>query len=261
MSHIYLTKEQKHFRSLARKDLLVHPKLLDLTIQNRPKTFDMKHECPFVYDQGDIGSCTANAICMALLITESDKTFLPSRLWLYYMERLYENQDGEISDSGADAEDGLVILTKKGICPESVWPYVTSNCNVSPPAQTLIEAEKHKVDQIGIVAPSEVTGEALIDAIVKSLLLKIPVLIGIEIYQSFESPTVAKTGIVPIPQPNEQYLGGHEVLIIGYDDERRVFICINSWGDQWGWKGFFNIPYDYITNPRLTSEFICITKV
>lgn len=262
MTHVYLTKEQKLIRSLARSNLPIHPALLTPRTEQRPSRFDLKEKCPFVYDQGTIGSCTANAACMALVMLEPDHKFTPSRLWLYYKERLCELQPGQtITDSGANAEDGLNILVNQGVCSESDWPYLVQNCNIAPPVICDNQAKEHRVVQIGKVAEDNIPGSELIDAIAKSIQMYIPVLIAIEVYESFEGPGPATTGCVPLPNPYEQYLGGHEVLIIGYDDNEQKVICINSWGPDWGYKGFFNLPYDYITNPYLTSEFICISRV
>jgi C1A family cysteine protease len=261
-SRIYLTKEQKAARRAYRSKLPVHPRLNTPIPSTRPVQFDLKAKCPFIYDQGDIGSCTANAICMALVMLEKDKAFLPSRLYLYYKERLMELQAGDkISDSGADAADGLSVLVSTGVCPEASWPYITTNCDVPPPLSCDVDALQHKVHEIGTVAADDVTGTALIDAICHSIQLGIPVLIGIDVYDSFDTDESAKTGNVPLPLPTEQNQGGHEILIVGYDDKRQRFILVNSWGPDWGWKGFFNLPYAYITDPKLTSEFICISKV
>ncbi len=257
---VYLTPEQKKSRKAFRSTLLVHPRLAEKPSTDRPKALDLKAKCPFIYDQGDIGSCTANAICMALVMLEDQKDFRPSRLWLYYKERSVElSKDDKISDSGADAQDGLKILTKQGVCPEDDWPYNTKNCDVCPPAACDTDAVKNKIHVIGTVASDD--DPKLVDAIAHSIQLSIPVLIGIEVYSSFESDKVAQNGIVPMPTDNDSYVGGHEVLIVGYNDETEKFVCINSWGSNWGDKGFFYLPYAYVTNPDLTSEFICITKV
>lgn len=256
---VYLTLEQIRLKREARKCLGVNPKLT--TPENRPEKYSLQDKCPFIYNQGAIGSCTANAICMAILMLEQDKTFLPSRRYLYYKERLSEITPGEqISDSGADAADGLNILVKNGICPESVCPYDESKCNEAPPEVCDQEAAKHKIHQIGTIADNA-QGKALTDAIANTIYQGIPVLIGIQVYSSFESEAVAKTGKVPMPKWYERYIGGHEVLIVGYDDVAQEVTCVNSWGSDWGNKGFFTLPYSFVQDNYLTSEFICITQV
>jgi C1A family cysteine protease len=81
-----------------------------------------------------------------------------------------------------------------------------------------------------------------------------PIIMGFSVYQSFESPEVAKTGIVPLPGKNESCLGGHAILAVGYDDSIQRFIVRNSWGDTWGISGYFTVPYEYFTNPELADD-------
>jgi C1A family cysteine protease len=83
----------------------------------------------------------------------------------------------------------------------------------------------------------------------------LPIVVGFTVYQSFESDQVTETGIVPVPGHHEQVVGGHAVLVVGYDDSQSRFIVRNSWGDQWGLHGYFLMPYAYLTNRRLASDF------
>ena len=84
-------------------------------------------------------------------------------------------------------------------------------------------------------------------------------MITILVYQSFESQQVAKTGMVSMPKPGEQFLGGHAICVVGYDDSKKCFICRNSWSSQWGIGGYFYMPYEYLTNPKLASDAWTIT--
>jgi C1A family cysteine protease len=81
------------------------------------------------------------------------------------------------------------------------------------------------------------------------------------VYSSMESEEVSKSGRVPMPQPNEECLGGHAVLMVGFDDKKKTVLVRNSWGDKWGMGGYFTLPYDYITNPHLTSDFWVLSKI
>jgi C1A family cysteine protease len=60
---------------------------------------------------------------------------------------------------------------------------------------------------------------------------------------------------------NERQLGGHAVMAVGYDDENQWLIVMNSWGASWGDKGFFYLPYEYITNNNLSDDFWTIRQV
>ena len=88
-----------------------------------------------------------------------------------------------------------------------------------------------------------------------------PFVCGISIYESFESSTVAESGIVPMPDPSEKQLGGHAILCVGYNDDSKTFIMRNSWGPDWGMAGYFTLPYAYLTNINLADDFWVITKV
>ena len=93
------------------------------------------------------------------------------------------------------------------------------------------------------------------------LLSGLPVVFGFGVYESFESEEVAKTGIMPIPNKNEKLLGGHAVMAVGYDDEKEHFIIRNSWGLEWGDRGYFYMPYTFIINQKMCSDFWCIENV
>ena len=88
---------------------------------------------------------------------------------------------------------------------------------------------------------------------------------GISVYDSFESQQVASTGVVPMPNlQTEQLLGGHAVMAIGYNNAQKRLLVRNSWGLDWGLsgnlKGYFTLPYDYVTNPNLASDFWTVVK-
>ena len=56
-------------------------------------------------------------------------------------------------------------------------------------------------------------------------------------------------------------IGGHAVVGVGYDDAKQWFIVRNSWGGQWGMKGYFTLPYAYLTDENLASDFWTIRVV
>jgi C1A family cysteine protease len=80
------------------------------------------------------------------------------------------------------------------------------------------------------------------------------------VYESFESAEVAKTGVVPMPGPDERLLGGHAVLAIGYVASTRMFIVRNSWGTKWGDGGYFTMPYAYLEDRNLSDDFWTIRR-
>jgi C1A family cysteine protease len=88
-----------------------------------------------------------------------------------------------------------------------------------------------------------------------------PFVFGFTVYDSFEGAQVAQTGVVPMPQPGENVVGGHCVVAVGYDSVKRVFIIRNSWGTKWGMKGYCTMPYEYLVSPQLASDFWTVRSV
>ena len=75
------------------------------------------------------------------------------------------------------------------------------------------------------------------------------------------SDEVKKTGIMPMPEEDEDMLGGHAVMAAGYDNDTRMFLVRNSWGKNWGDNGYFWMPYDYISKTKNCSDFWTIRLV
>jgi C1A family cysteine protease len=221
-----------------------------------PAKVDLRRKCPPVLNQGDLGSCTANAIGNAHRFEQMRQgvagDFLPSRLFIYYNERAIE---GTIqSDSGAQIRDGIKSVAKKGACPEKMWPYVISKFARQPPAAASKEALKHQALSYMRIAQNI--------ALMKGCLASgYPFVFGFTVYDSFESDAVAKSGTVPMPAPGEGVQGGHAVLAVGYDDAKQRITVMNSWGTGWGMKGFFTMPYAYLTDSNLADDFWTIRLV
>ena len=221
-----------------------------------PSKVDLRDKCPkTVYDQGQLGSCTANAIAAAFefdLLRQNLADFMPSRLFIYYNERARENTIA--SDSGAMIRDGIKSVVKLGVCDETEWPYQISRFADKPPARCYADAKKNTA--IGYQRVPRLLAQC------KGCLAHgNPIVFGFRVYESFESPEVAKTGDAPMPGPNEQPLGGHAVLAVGYDDATRRFLVRNSWGPNWGDGGYFTLPYEYFTEPGLSSDFWALIEV
>src|SRR6202162_5358369 len=112
-----------------------------------PTRVDLRPTCPPVYDQGQLGSCTANAIAGALEFDQIKQSltdvFAPSRLFIYYNERVMENTVDE--DAGAMIRDGIKSVSKQGAPHEKLWPYVIAKFRARPAAPAYKDAARHPV--------------------------------------------------------------------------------------------------------------------
>lgn len=221
-----------------------------------PSKIDLSDKFPEVYDQGDLGSCTGNAIAGSIeyeQIKKADPTyFVPSRLFIYYNERLIEGTVKE--DSGAMIRDGLKSVANQGVCHESTWPYTVSKFKRKPTKKAYTEATKYTAKVYSRVSQDIMSLKAC-------LANGDPFVFGFSVYESFESPEVAKTGILNMPGKSEKLLGGHAVVCVGYDDSTSRFKVRNSWGSDWGDNGYFTMPYDYLTNRNLADDLWVIKDV
>lgn len=220
-----------------------------------PPRVDLSPTCPPVYDQGDLGSCTGNALAGAFDFERGRQklSFMnPSRLFIYYNERAAEGTVGQ--DAGAELRDGIKSIVKFGVCPESQWPYDVARFTDRPSDACYAEALHNQAVKYGRLTQSEV-------ALRSNLAAGYAFAFGFSVYQSFEAEEVARTGIVPLPLPHEAPLGGHAVVAVGYDNDRQLYKVRNSWGAGWGDGGYFWLPYAYLHDPDLASDFWAIELV
>ena len=220
-----------------------------------PAKADLRLRCPPVYDQGQLGSCTANAIAAAIEFDRMKQKlgdFTPSRLFIYYNERAMEHTID--SDSGAQIRDGIKSVGQQGDCPESEWPYVIAKFATRPLAKCYADALKYKV-----VSYQRVT--QTLSQLRGCLASGYPFVFGFTVYEGFESAQVARTGHASLPRSGEQVVGGHAVVGVGYDDTKQWFVVRNSWGAHWGMKGYFTLPYAYLTDDNLANDFWTIRIV
>ena len=224
-------------------------------LRKLPSKADLRGKCPPVYDQGRLGSCTANAIGAAFqyeLLKQKAPDFMPSRLFIYYNERAMEGSVG--SDSGAQIRDGIKSVNQLGVCSEKLLPYDIGTFTDKPPKKCFSEALKHQVlSYQRVVRDLKQMKGCLADGY--------PFVLGFSVYDSFEGPVVARTGKLNIPKQNEAAVGGHAVLAVGYNDSRKRFIIRNSWGSKWGLKGYFTMPYEYLEDENLSDDFWTIRLV
>lgn len=224
-----------------------------VTQQANPTIVDLRPYCSAIENQGSLGSCTGQAIAGAieLLNKRNGKYNDISRLFIYYYERLLL---GTVNyDSGAYIRDGIKATNHYGASLESLWPHDIRKFKQEPITEAKNDALNRKVTRYERVADFN----GCIDALTNGY----PVIMGFHVYTSFMSASVAKTGNMPYPNTKrEKLLGGHAVLLVGYDKRRKVFIARNSWGTSWGDKGYFYMPFN-VVSPNMSSDYWIIKSV
>ena len=243
MSRIYKLK-----RSVAKPHEKVRTFSDSVTL---PASFSLRPKMPPALDQGQLGSCASNAMSNALrflLTKEGRQQFQPSRLYLYWNTRVNIEKSPADQDTGVAINDLCAALQEYHACNETLWPYDISKFSDAPPLAAYKNADLHKNVKYEQV-PQDIT------TIKRCLFQEDPVLIGIQVYDSFEYQSTIATGVVPLPDVNnENCLGGHCVLLVGWDDESERFTFLNSWGNVAD-DGYFTIPYEYVLDPNLGSDY------
>lgn len=215
-----------------------------------PTRVDLREQCPPVYDQGNLGACTANALAALLEFDElragNPEPWTPSRLFLYYNERALE--DTTAVDAGATLRDGIKVAVRLGVCPEAMWPYDVARFATRPPQRCYAEAVRDRISAYLRIP------QTLLQ--LKTRLAEgFPFAFGFTAYSSLETRQVAKTGHIPLPQAQDSSIGGHAVCAVGYDDADGMVIIRNSWGTGWGDGGYGYMPYAYVNDAGLAADF------
>lgn len=216
-----------------------------------PRKMDLRENCSEVEDQGDLGSCTAQALAgnLEFLDKKIDLNYTDvSRLFIYYNERLIE--DTVDYDSGASLRDGIKTLKAYGVCWEANWPYLLKKFTHKPPSKCYAEAKKHCIESYHRITRMPEMLTCLAEGY--------PFVFGFTVYESFETQRVAKRGVVNMPRKKERAIGGHAVMAVGFDQGAKRFLVRNSWGAKWGRGGYFTMPYEYLET--LADDFWTIRR-
>ena len=208
------------------------------TSDSLPNSLDYSKEIKFVRDSGPEGSVVGLALATALEFQIAKATGEDRRIsarYIYYAARKIE---GWLKfDSGAHIRDGIAALRKDGAVEEEVWPYRAGEFGRAPPRSVA------KAKRFRIAAAKKVNN---LNDVKRALKANGPIVAGIAVFESMMSTSAAKTGYVHLPKQKESTLGGHAIVIVGYDDTTRYVKFVNSWGTGWGEHGFGYLPYDYI---------------
>jgi C1A family cysteine protease len=211
---------------------------------------------PEISNQGELGSSVAHAILAAYIYClkkESNYNDIDlSPQFIYYNQRLIAGTTE--SDSGSSIRDGIKVLERLGVCNEETYPYDLISFRDRPTDESYEFAykNKHSIQYRRV--------RLLLEDIMKSISIKIPILMGFTVYDSFQHPDVTRTGVMPVPKPGEKIVGHHVTLIIGYDISKKYLLCRNSWGSTWGQGGYFWMPFPFVNSRNCSDLWIISTS-
>ena len=235
----------------------MHPFSLDLSLP-LPAKVDLRPFCPAVYQQGNMNTCTANAVAALVHICRIKQAMSeeppPSRLYIYWFERVLTNE--QTADSGGSITDAVQATVENGYCLESLWPYVPGDLLSEPNNTAKDDAANRR-----IISPASLSTLQQIKA---SLASKNPVAFGLRIYNSFFAAD-GNGGIVPMPDQTGP-CEGHAGVLVGYDDAVGRVTMRNSWGTvladgtPCGDQGYYYLPYAYFDG-SLASDFWSISSI
>ena len=232
--------DQRDFQLAAHRDFGATP---------QPQAVDLSKTkfSPPIYDQKTMGACVGNSTARMFRFMHRKLglgDFNPSRLFIYNEARIIEGTLA--SDSGSQIRDAMAVQRKLGVCPESSFRYTAADLFKAPPKAAISAAKTH-LD----TADYRINN---LNEMLQCLADGFPFCFGFTVYESFEGPVVAKTGIVPMPSKGEKVCGGHAICCEGYDKGTGRLRIANSWGTAWGQAGFFEMPFDYVTNANLWAD-------
>lgn len=228
----------------------------------RPRVVDLVQDFPSlwpeIFDQGNIGSCVAQAWVRAAAFCDAKQDDIPdplilSRLALYYKMRELEGTVNE--DSGAYIRDGAKAIARWGLCREALWSYNPDLFKVHPPDEAMAEGA-HRSEGLVYL---RVEGEGdILDCLAEGY----PVVFGSMLFTSFFRVS-AENDIVPMPSKNDRPEGGHAQCIVGYDRRCRskLYKVANSWSPLWGRNGYSRFPFAYLNNRNLADDMWTIRRI
>ena len=224
-----------------------------------PSMFSLKDRVKQFYDQLSLNSCSANAAANFLSLSDKDNKLKCniSRLYLYFCTRYVDNnQMVPIHDQGSTLRSVFDAMGRYNYhyIDEVKYPYEIEKVDSIPPSKVFEEAIT--VNKCPFVSYRQIT-QTKCSLKYSLYMCQVPILCGIQVYSNFTRLT-KEDDVLTLPSPQDELLGGHAVVIIGFDDETDTFEILNSHGSDFGNEGYFRIKSEYILNPELGFEFYTV---
>lgn len=248
--------ERENVQTLLRRARVAEP------APKLPGSVDLRQLFSPIEDQGNLGSCTANAgggLLEYFELNAHGKYIDASRLFLYKATR---NLMGQKGDTGAYLRTTMQAMVNFGVCPEQYWPYTDSATafDREPSAFCYSFGQDYRTIQYYKLAPAGTPPEELLQRIKTNLAANLPSMFGFTVFSSYRQAET--TGEFPYPTTTDTVEGGHAVVAAGFDDDRQIknapnrgaILIRNSWGTSWGEEGYGWLPYDYVLD-RLATDW------
>jgi len=232
-----------------------------------PERVDLRRLCPPVQDQGRLGTCTAHAVAAAVHYEHrlhKKRAIRPSRLFIYYNERPIAHE--KRLKPTVNLRDALKVVAKHGACPEALHPYSEQPRAIirKPLPHAYKAAAKHRIAEYYRISHQSRTPQEFLHLLKSCLADRHPFVFGFRMHPSFKPPITYgwEGGIMPIPRKrNDRGHGGHAVMAVGYDDRKQAVLARNSWGKEFGIKGYFWVPYSLISDSGFAHDFWTIRGI
>jgi Papain family cysteine protease len=204
-----------------------------------PPSVDYSSKIKSIRDSGAEGSVVGEALATALefqIEKALSQTHRISARYIYYAAREAGGLDLK-TDSGAQIRDAVKVLATKGAVEESVWPYKSGEFAEAPPPAV------ESAMRFRITATRPLNN---LNDVKWALIENGPVVAGISVFQEMMTASTSKTGVIPLPAKSATIMGGHAIVIVGYNDAEKRVKFANSWGRNWGDHGYGYLPYEYV---------------